>query len=203
MTSSSPQKKWEVHLKPVLGSPRRPKKWGCQGVSLVMQGTPCNSHWSATGLVVAGVLPATIKSTLSPRFKFEATSAARLGLDWLSLTRISTRIGLAPDLDPVLKDLLRLVEDERVRRGKKGNCSRLRTDEADLEAGRRHEPPARPVQFPPLLPNLPPVSGNVYARWSAPNVSTISGINDFHRWSPIPVLSSCSVFHPALIILRG
>ena len=35
--------------------PFRPKKYGCHGQSVVMQGTSLTSAWSATGLVVSGV----------------------------------------------------------------------------------------------------------------------------------------------------
>jgi len=57
---------------------------------VVMQGTSLTSAWSATGLVVSGVADATMRSTLSPRMSSEATSAARLPLDWLSLLIIWT-----------------------------------------------------------------------------------------------------------------
>ena len=55
-----------------------------------MQGTPLASHWSATGLVVSGVEATSIRSTWSPLMRSVATVAARLGSDWLSLTRMST-----------------------------------------------------------------------------------------------------------------
>ena len=55
-----------------------------------MQGTSLTSAWSATGLVVSGVAEATMRSTLSPRISSEATSEARLPLDWLSLLMICT-----------------------------------------------------------------------------------------------------------------
>jgi hypothetical protein len=57
---------------------------------VVMQGTSLTSAWSATGLVVSGVADATTRSTLSPSISSEATSAARLPLDWLSLLMICT-----------------------------------------------------------------------------------------------------------------
>ena len=59
-----------------------------------MQGISFNSHWSATGLVVSGVAWVSIR--LMPSFKIKscATSAARLGLDWLSLVMISIWTGL-------------------------------------------------------------------------------------------------------------
>jgi hypothetical protein len=41
-------------------------------------------------LVVSGVPEVTSRSTLSERISSEATSAARLPLDWLSLETIST-----------------------------------------------------------------------------------------------------------------
>ena len=77
-------------MKPFLGSPLRPKKYGCHGQLVVTQGTSLTSAWSATGLVVSGVAEARIRSTLSPRINSEATSAARLPEDWLSLLMICT-----------------------------------------------------------------------------------------------------------------
>ena len=57
---------------------------------MVTQGTSLISAWSATGFVVSGVLPAQSRCTSSERISSLATSAARLGFDWLSLTMIST-----------------------------------------------------------------------------------------------------------------
>ncbi|MNJ61355.1 hypothetical protein D3C77_571390 [compost metagenome] len=56
-----------------------------------MQGISLISHWSDTGLVVSGVEDTSIRSTPSSRISSLATSAARLGLDWLSLTSTSRR----------------------------------------------------------------------------------------------------------------
>ena len=55
-----------------------------------MQGTSFTSAWSATGLVVSGVLAATRRSTLSRRISSAATSEARAVLDWLSREMIWT-----------------------------------------------------------------------------------------------------------------
>ena len=55
-----------------------------------MQGTSLTSAWSATGLVVSGADEATMRSTLSRRISSEATSEARVPVDWLSLLMIST-----------------------------------------------------------------------------------------------------------------
>ena len=49
------------------------------------------SAWVHTGLVVSGVLPTSMRSTLSLTMRVLATSAARFGFDWLS--RSSTSIG--------------------------------------------------------------------------------------------------------------
>src|SRR5580698_4058197 len=95
MTSSSPQKKWNVLSNgfQLLGSPGlawRPMKYGCHGAAVEMQGTPSISHCVETGLVVSGVEATSIRLTSSLTIRSLATSAARLGLDWLSLTMIST-----------------------------------------------------------------------------------------------------------------
>src|SRR6185503_1199589 len=68
----------------------RAKNHGCHGHTDEMAGVPLTSHWSETGLVVSGVLATSMRSILSDRMSREATSAARLGSDWLSRTRIST-----------------------------------------------------------------------------------------------------------------
>ena len=72
------------------GLPPRAKNHGCHGHTDDTHGVPLTSHWSETGLVVSGVLATSIRSTLSERISREATSAARLGSDWLSRTTIST-----------------------------------------------------------------------------------------------------------------
>ena len=77
-------------MKPFLGSPLRPKKYGCHGQLVQTQGTSLTSAWSDTGLVVSGVPAAISRSTLSLRISSEATSAARLPVDWLSLETIWT-----------------------------------------------------------------------------------------------------------------
>ncbi len=91
MTSSRPQKKWYVHSKLASpGVPPRPMTHGCHGATVEMHGTPLASHWSLTGLVVSGVDATTIRSTASSVISFVARSAARLGSDSESSTRIST-----------------------------------------------------------------------------------------------------------------
>ena len=95
MTSSSPQKKWKVELNGfhdggLPGFCWRPMKYGCHGATLEMQGTSSTSHMVDTGLVVSGVEATSIRSTLFDTISSRATSAARLGLDWLSLTTTST-----------------------------------------------------------------------------------------------------------------
>ncbi len=77
-------------MKPVSGLPPRAKNHGCHGHTLETHGVPLTSHWSETGLVVSGVLATSMRSILSERISREATSAARLGSDWLSRTMIST-----------------------------------------------------------------------------------------------------------------
>ena len=54
-----------------------------------MQGTSFTSHTVDTGLVVSGVEATSMMST-PPLINSLATSAARLGLDWLSFTLTST-----------------------------------------------------------------------------------------------------------------
>ena len=63
---------------------------------MVTQETSLISAWSATGLVVSGVLAAHSRWTSSGRINSLATSAARFGFDWLSLTTISTSRLLPP-----------------------------------------------------------------------------------------------------------
>ena len=77
-------------MKPLAGSPLRPKNQGCQGTTLLMQGTSLSSQASLTGLAVSGVPAVSTSATLSLRIRSLATSPARLGLLWLSLSTIST-----------------------------------------------------------------------------------------------------------------
>ena len=51
---------------------------------------PLASHWSATGFVVSGVLPTSMRSMPSSRIRDDATSPARFGSLWLSLAMISS-----------------------------------------------------------------------------------------------------------------
>ena len=90
-------------MKPVSGLPPRAKNHGCQGATEDMHGVSFTSHWSETGLVVSGVEATSIRSTLSRLIRSAATSAARFGFDWLSLTTISTGTVLPPMLTPFLK----------------------------------------------------------------------------------------------------
>lgn len=71
-----------------------------------MHGTPFSSHWSDTGLAFSGVEPTSIRSTPFFRINSAATSAARFGFDWLSLTMISTGCVLPAILMPSLNAVL-------------------------------------------------------------------------------------------------
>jgi hypothetical protein len=62
---------------------------GCHGALVEMQGMPSASQVVATGLVFSGVEATSIRLISSERMSSLATSAARFGLDWLSLTMIS------------------------------------------------------------------------------------------------------------------
>src|SRR4051812_31475190 len=75
---------------------------GCHGARDEMHATSSISHWVETGLVVSGVDATSIRSILSWTMRSLATAAARLGLDWLSLTITSTGIVALPTLMPAL-----------------------------------------------------------------------------------------------------
>src|SRR5215217_4273268 len=66
---------------------------GCHGAAVEMHGMPSISHRADTGLVVSGVDATTMSWTSSSTISWRATSAARLGLDWLSRTMISYLTG--------------------------------------------------------------------------------------------------------------
>jgi hypothetical protein len=68
---------------------------GCQGAMVEMQGISSDSQVVETGLVVSGVEATSIRLISSLTISSLATSAARLGLDWLSLTMTSTVSPLA------------------------------------------------------------------------------------------------------------
>ena len=89
-----------------------PMNHGCHGALVETQATSSISHWVHTGLVVSGVEATSIRSTLSRTIRSFATSAARLGLDWLSLTLTSMGRVVGPELGAVAKDLERLCADK-------------------------------------------------------------------------------------------
>ena len=76
MRSSSPQKKVNRSSRILFRGcfTAFPKNQDCQGASVVIQGTLFFSHWSLTGLTVAPVLEATIRSTWSDLIRSEAIS---------------------------------------------------------------------------------------------------------------------------------
>src|SRR5262245_25771102 len=82
---------------------------GCHGATVEMHGTSSISHWVETGLVVSGVEATSIKSILSWTMRSFATSAARFGLDWLSLTTTSTGTVALPTLMPAFAASLKLA----------------------------------------------------------------------------------------------
>src|SRR5271167_134273 len=73
---------------------------GCHGATVEMHGTSSISHCVETGLVVSGVEATSIRSSLFDTISSLATSAARCGLDWLSLTVTSTGRVALPTLTP-------------------------------------------------------------------------------------------------------
>src|SRR3972149_261772 len=108
MMSSRPQKKWYVHSNGTgfAGSFWRPKKYGCHGATVEMQGTWLASAWSDTGFVVSGVEATSMRSIPSWRMRSPATSAARCGSDWLSLARIWMGCSVPPTFTPPAKAAL-------------------------------------------------------------------------------------------------
>ncbi len=90
-------------MKPLAGSPLRPKNHGCHGTTLEMHGTSFSSQASDTGFAVSGVPAVSTSCTLSLRIRSFATSPARFGFDWLSLSRIWIADFLPPTGIPALK----------------------------------------------------------------------------------------------------
>ena len=99
--SAMPKKNIVVYVNWVPGLAPRPKYQASQGTTVATQGTPFASHTSATGLVTSGVEETTTMSAWLLRISSRATSEARLGLDWLSLTTTSTSYVLLPTLKPL------------------------------------------------------------------------------------------------------
>ena len=62
---------------------------GCQGAVVEMTGMPSASQVVETGFVVSGVEPTSMRLISSSTIRLFATSAARLGFDWLSLAMTS------------------------------------------------------------------------------------------------------------------
>ena len=91
-----------MYAKPLAGSPFLPKNHGCHGTTLEMHGTSLSSQASLTGLAVSGVPAVSISATLSFRIRSFATSPARFGFDWLSLSKICTSYFLPPIVRPLL-----------------------------------------------------------------------------------------------------
>jgi hypothetical protein len=99
---------------------------GCHGARLEMQGISSISQMVETGLVVSGVLPTSMMSISSSMISSRATSAARLGFDWLSLTMTSSVKVVAARLDAPRERLENAVDDELVDLGKGGERAGLR-----------------------------------------------------------------------------
>ncbi len=74
----------------------RPKNHGCHGTTVEMQGISLSSQASLTGFAVSGVPAVSTSATLSFRIRSLATSPARFGLLWLSLSTICTATFLPP-----------------------------------------------------------------------------------------------------------
>src|SRR5947208_800480 len=89
VNSSIPKKNIVVYLKESPGFLPRPKNQASQGTIVDTFGMALASHWSATGFAVSGVAEASTMSTLSVKIRSRVTSAARVELDWLSLTTTS------------------------------------------------------------------------------------------------------------------
>ena len=75
---------------------------GCHGAMVVMQGNSSTSATVATGLVVSGVEAATSSEMPSLTISSRATSAARLGFDWLSRAMISIGVPAAAESSAIL-----------------------------------------------------------------------------------------------------
>jgi len=116
-------------LNPTSGLPPRPKNHGCHGHIDEMAGVPLTSHWSETGFVVSGVLATSMRSILSDRISREATSAARLGSDWLSRPAV--------DAEPLPQRLANPGDHEAVGLAESRQRPRLRADVADLDRAAR------------------------------------------------------------------
>ena len=117
------------------GSPGRlrPMNHGCHGATVEMQGTSFDlalrrtpGWWSRASRPPASgrPCPCAIRSF--------ATSAARFGLDWLSLTTTSTGNVASPILRPPLA-LLEIRDDELVGLGEGGERAGERRDIAELD----------------------------------------------------------------------
>ena len=111
----------------------RPKKYGCHGQLVATHGTSLTSAWSDTGLVVSGVPDVTMRSTLSERISSEATSAARLPFDWLSLEMICDLVGPAAALQAPAENIADLPRMYVVGLAEAGERAGLRADVADLD----------------------------------------------------------------------
>src|SRR3954462_2361211 len=84
-------------------------KQGGQGATVEKHGSSSISHWVEARFVVSGVEATSIRSILSWTMRSLATSAARFGLDWLSLTTTSTGTVALPILMPAFVASLKLV----------------------------------------------------------------------------------------------
>jgi hypothetical protein len=115
---------------------------GCQGATVEITGTPSDSAVVATGLVVSGVEATSIMSTSSSMMSSLATSAARFGLDWLSLTMTSKFVG-GRGLPEVRQDEIVGFGEGRQRTGLRAYIAKL--DRAPCAMAGAARPPAARV----------------------------------------------------------
>src|SRR5215468_12296349 len=93
LRSLSPRKNrvqyWNVVVG-LAGLPPRPAYHDSHGSLVATQGTPSVWATTATGLTVSGVDEVSSMSTFLLRTSWRASCEARLGSDWLSVTRMLT-----------------------------------------------------------------------------------------------------------------
>ena len=99
---STPKKYIVVYVKGfgVAGFAWRAKYHASHGTTVETHGTPLVSHTWATGLVVSGVELVRMRSAWLWLISSLATSDARLGSDWVSLTTTVTSKVVLPALKP-------------------------------------------------------------------------------------------------------
>src|ERR1043165_1904990 len=132
-----------------------------------MHGVLVASHTAPTGLVVSGVCPTTIRSTLSPEIRPCAASPALVGLDWLSTRLILKRAFLPSTMMFLASSAFTTRSVMKVSAAVNGASGPVWGLTYPIRTSRVSPPPPPPPPPPALLPPPPDESDDFLQPGSA------------------------------------